>query len=365
MDKKITMLVFSLRHGGAEKVCLTLCNEFVKRNYETELWIVDNSESSLTKQLDKTIRVFALNKMHVRNTVIPLANLLLTRKPKRLLIFHIELAIVAILLKKLLFLKTIIIVRSINTLSQAFTYPKNIWEKYFAKNVIRRVLIYSDKLVAQSTGMKNDLINRFNIPPEKLITIHNPAHMISAVEINFPVDQVMENEFLYVGRLNPQKGLTNLLRAFKLAHEQNPNIQLTIVGEGSEKEKLLKLTDELCLTGNIRFEGFQPQTDKYYKRAKATLLTSNFEGFPNVLVESISLGTPVISFNCPSGPDDIIEPGLNGIIVPHLNVKKFAEAILAVANKEVLFNRQKIIDSSKRFSIDTILDQYEHMLINN
>lgn len=363
MDNKITMLVFNLNHGGAEKVCLTLSNEFVKRDYEVELWIAEISETSLTLKLDEKVAIFSLNRQNVRNCILPLAKLLFSRKPKKLLVFHIELAILAILLKKLLFLKTSILVRSINTLSQAFTYPKNLWEKYFAKAVIKRFLLYSNKIIAQSSGMRNDLVKTFNIPSDKITTIHNPAYLFSDIDEEVAHGyHVNKNEFLYVGRLNPQKGLTNLIQSFKLAHDKNRTIRLSIVGDGSEKQKLLALVDELNLTDYIKFEGFQSQIKEYYTRARATLLTSNFEGFPNVLVESLSAGTPVISFNCPSGPDDIIEPGINGILVPHLDIKKFSDAILAVANNEVSFDRQKIINSSKRFSIDTIVDQYEKMI---
>ncbi len=366
MNKKITMLVFNLNHGGAEKVCLTLSNEFVKRDYDVELWIAETTETSLTKKLDENITVLSFNKNHVRNCVIPMAKLLISRKPKQLLVFHIELALLAIVLKKILFLKTSIVVRSINTLSQAFTYPKNVWEKYFAKVVIKQLLLYSDKIIAQSTGMKKDLIDKFKIHPDKLVTIHNPAFVFSINGTGME-NHASDNdiEFLYVGRLSPQKGLNNLIQAFNQAYKQNQNLSLKLVGEGPEKEKLQKLVNELNLSGSIGFEGFQSHTKKYYSRAKATLLTSNFEGFPNVLIESISLGTPVISFDCPSGPDDIIEPGINGILVPHLNVEKFAEAMLDVANEKVKFDSQKIINSSKRFSMDSIVNQYENLLFNN
>lgn len=362
MDKKITFFIFSLRHGGAEKVCLTLCNEFAKRNYQTELWIVDNSETTLTKMLDKQVLVFALNKKHVRNTFLPIMKLLRRRKPARLIIFNIELAILVIILKKILILNTQIIVRSINTLSQAFTFPKTIWEKYIAKKAIRRLLIFSDKIIAQSTGMKNDLIKTFHIPEKKIVTIHNPSTLIA------PVKSVQlepsENEFLYVGRLSPQKGLMNLIEAFRRTYEKNKNIRLTIVGDGSEKEKLVALTEQLSLTNNIKFEGYKSSTEPYFERAKATLLTSNFEGFPNVLVESISRGTPVISFDCPSGPSDIIEQGVNGLLIPHLDVEGFSKALLAVANGEIRFNHQDVVSSSRKFSTENIIAKYEQVIFN-
>ncbi|MDD4757123.1 MAG: hypothetical protein PHG29_13675, partial [Prolixibacteraceae bacterium] len=75
-DDKITFLTFSLDHGGAEKVCLTLCNEFARRNYETELWILNFRESSLTNELNSKTKIFKLNRKHVRSSLIPLIRLL-------------------------------------------------------------------------------------------------------------------------------------------------------------------------------------------------------------------------------------------------------------------------------------------------
>jgi glycosyltransferase involved in cell wall biosynthesis len=175
----------------------------------------------------------------------------------------------------------------------------------------------------------------------------------------------IENEFLFVGRLSPQKGLVNLLKAFKLAYEKNSNIYLTLVGEGTENEMLKKMVVNMGLSSVVSFEGYQENTLSYFKRVKATLLTSFFEGFPNVLVESIAVGTPVIAFNCPSGPEDIILPGVNGILVPHLNVENFSKAILGIANNDIQFNRTEVIDTSKRFSTTTIVKQYEKVLFED
>jgi len=175
IDKKITLLTFSLDHGGAEKVCLTLSNEFARRNYETELWIINYRESSLTVELDNKIKIFKLHRKHVRNSLFPLIKLLFRRKPEKILIFHIELAVLIIVLKKLLFLKTTVIVRSINTLSRAYDYPSGIWEKYLARPVIKWILPKSDKIITQSTGMYRDMIKNFKIPPQNMVTIHNPA----------------------------------------------------------------------------------------------------------------------------------------------------------------------------------------------
>lgn len=365
MDNKITMLVFNLDHGGAEKVCVTLCNEFVKLNYDIELWIVDDKKTVLSKILDKNITICNLNKNHVRSSGLQLLKLLIQRKPERILVFHIELAILVIMLKKLFFLKTKIFTRSINTLSQAYYNSKHSWRNYFTLKIIKNVLPYSYKIIAQSNGMREDLIRSFNIDNNKIVTIFNSATNFNGNKPEIVENTNIENDFLFVGRLTPQKGLINLLNAFKLAHGLNSNIHLTLVGEGVEKGKLKKMVVDLGLSHAVAFEGYQENTLSYFKRAKATVLSSIYEGFPNVLVESIAAGTPVISFDCPSGPDDIIVPGVNGILVPHLNVNEFANAILSIANGEIYFNKQEILNSANRFSLDTIVRSYESVLLEN
>jgi glycosyltransferase involved in cell wall biosynthesis len=364
IDKKITLLTFSLDHGGAEKVCLTLSNEFARRNYETELWIINYRESSLTVELDNKIKIFKLHRKHVRNSLFPLIKLLFRRKPEKILIFHIELAVLIIVLKKLLFLKTTVIVRSINTLSRAYDYPSGIWEKYLARPVIKWILPKSDKIITQSTGMYRDMIKNFKIPPQNMVTIHNPAFNLRVNGTVKMDEKEKSNEFLYVGRLSPQKGLENMLNAFKSAHNADPTIHLTLVGDGSEREKLNNLAAELGLKNSVTFTGFRENTLPYFCRAKATLLTSFFEGFPNVLVESLMAGTPVIAFDCPGGPEDIIIPGINGLLIPYLDLDKFSAAILKVAGGEIQFEREKIIESSERFSINSIVQKYEKVLLD-
>ena len=360
-EKNITFLAFNLSPGGAEKVCLILSNEFAKRNYNTELWTVNYKENALTKQINKRVKLINLDREHVRNSFWPLLKMLIRKKPKTIIIFHPELAVIVILLKKVLFLKTAIIVRSINTLSQAYKFHKSFWGKHVTLRLFKTILPWSDKIVAQSTGMQIDLIDNLGFNRNKIITINNPAVISEKKEV---IDKKNKEkaEFLFVGRLSPQKGLQNMLQAFRLAYKKNPEIRLTLVGEGKEKEKLRLLTENMELASSVTFEGCQSDIIKYYERARATLLTSHFEGFPNVLVESIATGTPVISFNCPSGPEDIIIPGKNGILVPHLNVEEFSKAILALANGEIDFNEDEVIESSKRFSIKNIVNQYEEVI---
>lgn len=363
VPKKITILIKNLQNGGAQKVCVTLCNELIKRNYNVELWLLDYEKNSLTLQLHEDVNIIHLQKKKVRDSVFKLVKLFRKHKPAGILIFNIELTILSILIKKIFQVKTLIFFRSINTLSQIFQYPRTNVEKHFTSRLIRVVLPYCDKIVAQSNGMKNDLVSNFNIDEKKIDVIHNPAVNLRQINKQDKVAAIEEkNYFLYVGRLTPQKGLETLIRIFKTARRQIPGIQLLIVGEGPEEEKLKALTVSLEMNSSVVFTGFKQNTSDFYLNAKATVLTSLYEGFPNVLVESIAIGTPVIAFNCPSGPEDIIEPGINGILVPNQDIKAFTEAVISVATDQLQFQKQQVIETSKKFSVETVISQYEAVL---
>lgn len=360
-NKNITLLIKRLNHGGAEKVCVTLCNELIHRKYNVELWILDSRDTVLAKQLNKNVKIKSLKKKHVRNSILSLIQLFLTRKPKHIIIFNIELAILSIAIKSVFFLKTKLIVRSINTLSQAFKSSRKNWKKALTFKMIKYTLPYSNKIIAQSQGMKEDLIENFHIKSTKIATIHNPAFNISTIN-STNNSKILSNEFLYIGRLQPQKGLQNLIRIFNMAYSKNSNIHLTIVGDGPEEIKLKQMSENMGLSSVISFLGYQPDTSPLYKKAKATVLTSLYEGFPNVLVESIAVGTPVIAFDCPSGPKDIITQGVNGILIPNMDFEAFSKAMLSVANDEIQFNKSDIIKTANKFSISTIINKYEEVL---
>src|SRR5690606_16139692 len=116
------------------------------------------------------------------------------------------------------------------------------------------------------------------------------------------------------------------------------------------------------LKNRIDFEGFHRDIIPYFQGATATLLTSGFEGFPNVLVESITLGIPVISFDCPSGPREIVRNGINGYLIPLGDVDAFADALEKSADSG--WDPFIIKKTAENFSLSKIGEQYESLLSN-
>src|SRR5690554_6171813 len=108
MTKNNTLIVLikNLNHGGAQKVCVTICNGLIKRNYNIELWVLDYKQNILVNQLDKNIKVSYLNKKRVRDSIIAVARHMKREKPVKMLVFNVELAIITIAIKKLFLLNT-------------------------------------------------------------------------------------------------------------------------------------------------------------------------------------------------------------------------------------------------------------------
>jgi glycosyltransferase involved in cell wall biosynthesis len=139
--------------------------------------------------------------------------------------------------------------------------------------------------------------------------------------------------FCAVGRLSKQKGFDLLLKsysiAFKLSGQDTDFPNLIIIGDGELRSELIKLAISEGLAERVVFHGYTSNPYAIIKHAQAFLLSSRHEGMPTVLIEALYLETPVVSFDCPTGPSEIINHGTNGILVPNGNLEGFATALFS------------------------------------
>lgn len=169
---------------------------------------------------------------------------------------------------------------------------------------------------------------------------------------------------LAAGRLCRQKGFDLLIRAFSTIAAANPQWHLVIAGEGPERQALQQLIAACGMTGQISLPGLQQDMGSRYRQADIFVLSSRFEGFPNVLLEAMSYSLPVVSFDCDTGPGDIIQHQHNGLLVAAEDITELATALQSLMQNPQL--REQLGKQASRvtetFSPQRIFRQWQTVL---
>ncbi len=363
--REVTLFINSLECGGAERVCVTLANSLATNGVKVNLLLLFLKENSLKNNLNDDIEVTSLNVGNARCAVTKIYKYLKKKKPTKILVFNPQLSIILVFLKLFLPFRYKIISRCINTLS--IKYKKlnktskllTLWHKYIVNYFIKIFYRKADQIIAQSAGMKNDLISNYFVKKDNIIVINNPVrNEIEEYIKNFNFSNLnKQKEILFIGSYSKQKGLYYLLDAMKKVHKKKPNIKLRLIGKGHMKTNLEEYAKNM--KKYVIFDDFKTDIMPYILQSKLVVLSSVFEGFPNVLVESISLGTPVVSFDCPSGPSEIINAD-NGLLAEYLNSEDLSDKINDALNKS--WNYKGVAQSAEKYYKENIINQYLDVL---
>ena len=320
---KILILTPNLKRGGAERVLSELSIQWSK-NHNVILSLFDIKDiaypyggkiksigypadsSILTKIYNFLMRINAFYKLTIKE------------KPDFIISFTESANFIAIISSFLSgnLKKTIVSVR---------VAPERF--KFIIKFLIFLFYRFSYRVVSPSEGIQTTL-KSYGLPKKKLKFIPNPVNIRKSFKIkNKLFSNQNEKEFILgAGRLEHQKGFDILIKSFSKIKDKN--IKLVILGEGSQKEKLIKLAKiENIEPTRIIFPGSVDNISSWFKKAKFFTLSSRYEGWPNVLMESLANGCPAIAFDCKHGPREIIKNNENGILVSAEDKDKLIEAI--------------------------------------
>lgn len=244
-----------------------------------------------------------------------------------------------------------------------FTIHSYVLEWYFPKSVFFARLIYNKtKLVAVSNDIRNTIQSKYGF--KNLTTIYNPIHFETINKLKEEPISIDYDYIVAVGRLEKIKQFDLLIKAYHQSKLHESNVKLLILGEGQEKSNLEQLIHSLQLSQNIMLMGFVENPYPYIKKSKYLVMTSRNEGFPMVLIESLACQTPVISFDMPSGPSEIIKHRSNGILVKNQDKEMLVSSMNEMFSNTNLYNKCKenSLQSVNEFSLERIGNQWLQFL---
>lgn len=311
MKKRILIVIDSLGAGGAERVALNLAEALQKEGCSLTIITVDNivsydlNEEILYKSL--AFEKGFLDYYRYEKRLHKMIDTLQEDEPFEKIIVHLQKS--TRLMKNYQHPKVIHVVHS--TLSQASLSGRSGLRK--SLKVQRLKAIYDGlNIVAVSKGIADD-IQAIGIVPKTLKVIYNPIDVEVLKQKAREESPCLDEEYIvYVGRLAASKRHDRALEAYK---KSGVNEKLLIVGEGEMREKIEENIKRLELENKVVLCGFQSNPYAIIKRAKLLILTSDYEGLPTVLIEALSLGVPVISTDCPSGPREILQEDMPDALV--------------------------------------------------
>ena len=347
--KTILFILPDLNQGGAERVITILCNELDRTKFCPKL-VLFKKEGYYLNHLKDDVEIIELNTTRIRYSIFKIVPLI--RKLKPAIVFTGWGEISAFLSPIIgLFPKTKFITRETNVVSEHVKRKEILFFYRFYTNF--------HQIIAQSDDMKNDLIQNFKINPSKIEKINNP---VDFELINRLKEEKIKQDYntnykkiVAIGNLSPRKGFDLLLNVF--THLKYEPIQLTILGDGAFRDELVNQKEKLGLI-NIFFLGKVNNPFPFVKQADLFILSSRYEGFPNVLLEAGACGTYSLANNCPGGINEIIQENINGEIYDITDEIGFAEKIKSILKEK--HYEEKIIESiQSRFSKNVIIKQYE------
>ena len=374
--KKLSILIYSLGSGGAERQ-VSLLVKYLAKKYKIYLVLMNDA---IFYEVPENVEIVFIEKSNPRENGI-----------KKLL----KLPFLALKYKKFLKESKIDVSISfmnrpnyINSLSKILASkgkailserisPLNEYKTNSIKDKINRYLIKNlykkaDLVIPNSKRTAFELNKFFNIKNTKVI--YNMLEFSKYNKEKYNKEKNEDFSFINVGRFEPQKNHFLLIEAFK---KINSDVKLYLIGDGYLREELEKKVKNANLEEKVIFLGRQKNVFNFLSKANCFVLSSNYEGFPNVLIEALACELPIISSDCPSGPREILAPNTDftkqtkdiefaeyGILTPIGDVDKLADAMKKIyEDKNIRYEAsKKAIKRAKDFEIEKIIKEWENII---
>lgn len=346
---KIIFVVSALHGGGAERVIATLANTFSRRGDDVIILMIAGTEQ--VYRIEKAVKVISIGNASHGNPMVQLKRFFLMR---RFFKDHSDYRIVSFSTRINLFA----ILASFGLKNRVIVSERNDPEKYNHKILRDFVYLFGKDFVFQTEDAKNCFSDRIC---RRSAVIPNPLRKDLPEPLEEDLNNSREKKIAAAGRLEEQKNHMLLLEAFAGFHKNYPEWELHIFGQGTLEQELKKRTKELEIGGCVVFEGFQRDILEQIKAYGMYVLSSDYEGISNSLMEAMAMGLPCISTDCPIGGSALcIENGKNGLLTPVRDAGALQKAMERLAGDGTFAERlgRNAIEVRETFAEQKIADQW-------
>jgi len=319
--------------GGVERMLINLAGGFSGLGCEVELLLLKQNSAYL-ENVPKDVSVYPFRAQHAKTALPELVHYLRRKRPASLLAAKHRPNQTAVIAKTLAGVDSRIVLR-LGTTTSAAIKDKGLLKWFVWKAGMRYTYPRADAVIAVSRGVAKDIamfsgmeMSKINVVPNPVIT--QEIFKMAKEAPSHPWFKKRNKPIIVgAGRLTRQKDFVTLIKAFAMVQKKLP-ARLLIMGDGRKRGELEKLIEDLKLKRCVDLAGFVPNPYAIMARADLFVLSSLWEGSPNVLTEAMALGIPVVSTDCPSGPREILKGGSVAPLVPMKDQEALAQAMLSI-----------------------------------
>ena len=364
-SKKVVFTLNGLMFGGVARNTINLANHMAKEGHDISI-LLFGRRRDLETEIDKTVKVRTMGRDY-RFSFFPFLFYLLLERPDLVISAKDEVNVFVTLVHRLSFIPGRCVITIRTTLSQQMKYSPT-KRSNLTMLLAKRVYRWADTVVAVSRGTARDAERFLNLPDNSIRTIYNPAAKPSAFHEDFPLPghpffqpQPVTGKrapvVLACGRYHLQKNFEGLIRSFAQVVREH-DARLIILGEGGLQNDLQDLIDKLHLQEFVSLRSPVLQPEAYMNHAEVFVLNSLWEGFSNVLVEALSVGSAIVSVDCPHGPSEVLEGGKYGKLVPINDPEAMSQAIIDALKNKRQVKPEELLSRAADFTPAVIAAQY-------
>lgn len=358
---RLTLVIYSLSSGGAERVMSTMANYWAGRGWHITLLTFDNGTIPPFYSLSSSVHFTPLDIARTSTSiasaawnnlwrVFRLRQAIKRSRPQAVISFMDTTNVLTVLATR--GLRFPVVVAEHNNPALYRIGRAWAWLRGLTYARADRVIVLTERIRAQfPRSLRN-----------KIMVIPNPV--VLAPPDSAPSGSLPKPLLMAIGRLTEQKGFDLLFKAFARLKDRYPTWQIIILGEGPLRTELENLRDRLGLMHQVHFLGNVTSVFAALRQADLFVLSSRFEGFPNVLCEAMACGVPVIAADCATGPREIVRDGLDGILVPPEDVDALAAAMDYLLGNEQARKRlaSRATEVTGRFGLTQVMGTWDTLL---